>query len=67
MLFFSPQVIQNILDNEHDYAKELQVLLSTYLRSLQANDKLVYQVLLCPGHLHSTIHHSKVTCTGTKY
>ncbi|XP_078268372.1 rho guanine nucleotide exchange factor 6 isoform X2 [Rhinoraja longicauda] len=33
-------VIQNILDNEHDFAKELQVLLSTYLRSLQANDKL---------------------------
>ncbi|XP_069749655.1 rho guanine nucleotide exchange factor 6 [Narcine bancroftii] len=33
-------VIQNILDNERDYAKELQVLLSTYLRSLQANDKL---------------------------
>ncbi|XP_067853435.1 rho guanine nucleotide exchange factor 6 isoform X3 [Heptranchias perlo] len=33
-------VIQNILDNERDYAKELQILLSTYLRSLQANDKL---------------------------
>ncbi|XP_078403854.1 rho guanine nucleotide exchange factor 6 isoform X2 [Cetorhinus maximus] len=33
-------VIQNILDNERDYAKELQVLLSTYLRPLQANDKL---------------------------
>ncbi|XP_072451738.1 rho guanine nucleotide exchange factor 6 isoform X2 [Chiloscyllium punctatum] len=33
-------VVQNILDNERDYAKELQVLLSTYLRSLQANDKL---------------------------
>ncbi|XP_078067866.1 rho guanine nucleotide exchange factor 7-like isoform X2 [Mustelus asterias] len=33
-------VIQNILDNERDYAKELQLLLNTYLRSLQANDKL---------------------------
>ncbi|XP_048400581.1 rho guanine nucleotide exchange factor 6 isoform X1 [Stegostoma tigrinum] len=33
-------VVQNILDNERDYAKELQVLLNTYLRSLQANDKL---------------------------
>ncbi|XP_038630467.1 rho guanine nucleotide exchange factor 6-like isoform X3 [Scyliorhinus canicula] len=33
-------VTQNILDNERDYAKELQVLLNTYLRSLQANDKL---------------------------
>uniref|UniRef100_UPI00398F1B38 rho guanine nucleotide exchange factor 6 isoform X2 n=1 Tax=Pristiophorus japonicus TaxID=55135 RepID=UPI00398F1B38 len=33
-------VIQNILDNERDYAKELQVLLNTYLRLLQASDKL---------------------------
>uniref|UniRef100_A0A4W3ID18 Rac/Cdc42 guanine nucleotide exchange factor 6 n=1 Tax=Callorhinchus milii TaxID=7868 RepID=A0A4W3ID18_CALMI len=33
-------VIQNIVENERDYSKELQNLLGTYLRSLQANDKL---------------------------
>ncbi|XP_072482662.1 rho guanine nucleotide exchange factor 6 isoform X2 [Notamacropus eugenii] len=33
-------VLQNILETEQDYAKELQSLLGTYLRPLQANDKL---------------------------
>ncbi|XP_051825283.1 rho guanine nucleotide exchange factor 6 isoform X2 [Antechinus flavipes] len=33
-------VLQNILETEQDYAKELQSLLATYLRPLQANDKL---------------------------
>ncbi|XP_055986190.1 rho guanine nucleotide exchange factor 6 isoform X2 [Sorex fumeus] len=33
-------VLQNILDTEKDYAKELQSLLATYLRPLQANNNL---------------------------
>ncbi|XP_027702215.1 rho guanine nucleotide exchange factor 6 isoform X3 [Vombatus ursinus] len=33
-------VLQNILETEQDYAKELQSLLGTYLRPLQANDRL---------------------------
>lgn len=33
-------VLQNILDTERDYAKELQSLLGTYLRPLQSYDKL---------------------------
>ncbi|XP_074062579.1 rho guanine nucleotide exchange factor 6 isoform X2 [Macrotis lagotis] len=33
-------VLQNILETEQDYAKELQSLLGTYLRPLQTNDKL---------------------------
>ncbi|XP_032966092.1 rho guanine nucleotide exchange factor 6 isoform X5 [Rhinolophus ferrumequinum] len=32
-------VLQNILDTEKDYAKELQSLLVTYLRPLQSNNK----------------------------
>ncbi|TRZ05840.1 hypothetical protein HGM15179_021267, partial [Zosterops borbonicus] len=34
------QVLQNILETERDYAKELQSLLGTYLRPLQSYDKL---------------------------
>ena len=37
--FVSPQVLQNILDTEKDYAKELQSLLVTYLRPLQSNNQ----------------------------
>ncbi|XP_069468891.1 rho guanine nucleotide exchange factor 6 isoform X2 [Ambystoma mexicanum] len=33
-------VLQNILETERDYAKELQSLLATYLRPLQCNEKL---------------------------
>ncbi|XP_048192906.1 rho guanine nucleotide exchange factor 6 isoform X3 [Perognathus longimembris pacificus] len=33
-------VLQNILDNEKEYAKELQSLLVTYLRPLQSNNNL---------------------------
>nr|XP_023489793.1 rho guanine nucleotide exchange factor 6 isoform X2 [Equus caballus] len=33
-------VLQNILDTERDYAKELQSLLVTYLRPLQSNNNL---------------------------
>nr|XP_020665985.1 rho guanine nucleotide exchange factor 6 [Pogona vitticeps] len=33
-------VLQNILETEQDYARELQSLLSTYLRPLQSYDKL---------------------------
>ncbi|XP_055492586.1 rho guanine nucleotide exchange factor 7-like isoform X1 [Leucoraja erinacea] len=33
-------VLQNILDTECDYAEELTMLLSTFLRPLQASDKL---------------------------
>ncbi|KAK6485664.1 rho guanine nucleotide exchange factor 7-like isoform X1 [Huso huso] len=33
-------VLQNILETESEYAKELQNLLSNYLRSLQATDKI---------------------------
>ncbi|XP_030065972.1 rho guanine nucleotide exchange factor 6 isoform X2 [Microcaecilia unicolor] len=32
-------VLQNILDTERDYAKELNLLLGTYLRPLQSDDK----------------------------
>uniref|UniRef100_A0A452U1J4 Rac/Cdc42 guanine nucleotide exchange factor 6 n=1 Tax=Ursus maritimus TaxID=29073 RepID=A0A452U1J4_URSMA len=34
------KVLQNILDTEKDYAKELQSLLVTYLRPLQSNNNL---------------------------
>ncbi|KAG8517004.1 Rho guanine nucleotide exchange factor 7, partial [Galemys pyrenaicus] len=33
-------VLQNILETENEYAKELQTMLSTYLRPLQASEKL---------------------------
>uniref|UniRef100_A0A6I8QY34 Rac/Cdc42 guanine nucleotide exchange factor 6 n=1 Tax=Xenopus tropicalis TaxID=8364 RepID=A0A6I8QY34_XENTR len=33
-------VLQNILETERSYAKELQLLLSTYLRPLQSHDKI---------------------------
>lgn len=33
------QVLQNILETEREYAKELQSLLGTYLKSLQSYDK----------------------------
>ncbi|MEE6496724.1 hypothetical protein FKM82_002474 [Ascaphus truei] len=33
-------VLQNILETERDYSKELQLLLSMYLRPLQAHDKI---------------------------
>ncbi|XP_049992870.1 rho guanine nucleotide exchange factor 7 isoform X4 [Alexandromys fortis] len=33
-------VLQNILETEHDYSKELQSMLSTYLRPLQTSEKL---------------------------
>ncbi|TRZ08066.1 hypothetical protein HGM15179_019042, partial [Zosterops borbonicus] len=37
---YYPVVLQNILETERDYAKELQSLLGTYLRPLQCYDKL---------------------------
>ncbi|NXA73620.1 ARHG6 factor, partial [Thryothorus ludovicianus] len=37
---YYPVVLQNILETEQDYAKELQSLLGTYLRPLQSYDKL---------------------------
>ncbi|NWR47170.1 ARHG6 factor, partial [Regulus satrapa] len=37
---YYPVVLQNILETERDYAKELQLLLGTYLRPLQSYDKL---------------------------
>ncbi|NWX19256.1 ARHG6 factor, partial [Aegotheles bennettii] len=37
---YYPVVLQNILETERDYAKELQSLLGTYLRPLQSYDKL---------------------------
>ncbi|XP_063279430.1 rho guanine nucleotide exchange factor 6 isoform X2 [Prinia subflava] len=37
---YYPVVLQNILESERDYAKELQSLLGTYLRPLQSYDKL---------------------------
>lgn len=33
------QVLQNILETEHEYSKELQSMLSTYLRPLQTSEK----------------------------
>lgn len=33
-------VLQNILETEHEYSKELQSVLSTYLRPLQTSEKL---------------------------
>ncbi|NWT20740.1 ARHG6 factor, partial [Vireo altiloquus] len=37
---YYPVVLQNILETERDYAKELHSLLGTYLRPLQSYDKL---------------------------
>ncbi|XP_025966768.2 rho guanine nucleotide exchange factor 6 isoform X2 [Dromaius novaehollandiae] len=37
---YYPVVLQNILETERDYAKELQSLLGAYLRPLQSYDKL---------------------------
>ncbi|XP_005500573.2 rho guanine nucleotide exchange factor 6 isoform X4 [Columba livia] len=37
---YYPVVLQNILETERDYAKELQSLLGNYLRPLQSYDKL---------------------------
>ncbi|NWS34106.1 ARHG6 factor, partial [Polioptila caerulea] len=37
---YYPAVLQNILETERDYAKELQSLLGSYLRPLQSYDKL---------------------------
>ncbi|NWY64963.1 ARHG6 factor, partial [Erithacus rubecula] len=37
---YYPVVLQNILETERDYAKELQSLLGTYLRPLQSYEKL---------------------------
>jgi len=34
-------VLQNILETENEYAKELQTMLSNYLRPLQASEKYV--------------------------
>lgn len=36
----SQVVLQNILETEHEYSKELQSVLSTYLRPLQTSEKL---------------------------
>ncbi|XP_059832658.1 rho guanine nucleotide exchange factor 6 isoform X2 [Hypanus sabinus] len=56
-------VIQNILDNERDYAKELQVLLSTYLRSLQANDKLsAADIIALKGNLEEICSFQQSLC-----
>ncbi|XP_059826571.1 rho guanine nucleotide exchange factor 7-like isoform X3 [Hypanus sabinus] len=45
-------VLQNILDTECDYAEELTMLLSTFLRPLQASDKLsVAEVTSLMGNL----------------
>lgn len=33
------QVVQNIVQTETEYCKELQTLLSTYLRALQPTDR----------------------------
>ncbi|XP_072885195.1 rho guanine nucleotide exchange factor 7-like isoform X1 [Hemitrygon akajei] len=45
-------VLQNILDTECDYAEELMMLLSTFLRPLQASDKLsVAEVTSLMGNL----------------
>ncbi|XP_062917249.1 rho guanine nucleotide exchange factor 6 isoform X3 [Mobula hypostoma] len=56
-------VIQNILDNERDYAKELQVLLSTYLRSLQANDKLsAADIMALKGNLEEICSFQQSLC-----
>lgn len=37
--YYLLQVLQNILETEHDYSKELQSMLSTYLRPLQTSEK----------------------------
>ncbi|CAO2611433.1 Rho guanine nucleotide exchange factor 7 [Lemmus lemmus] len=38
--YYLLQVLQNILETEHEYSKELQSVLSTYLRPLQTSEKL---------------------------
>lgn len=40
-MFSHIKVLQNILETERSYAKELQILISTYLRPLQSYDKWV--------------------------
>src|SRR4029434_8178399 len=41
------QVLQNILETETEYSKELQSLLSSYLRPLQSSEKEVVCVRVC--------------------
>uniref|UniRef100_A0A8C6Z6U8 Rho guanine nucleotide exchange factor 7 n=1 Tax=Nothoprocta perdicaria TaxID=30464 RepID=A0A8C6Z6U8_NOTPE len=41
-------VLQNILETENEYAKELQTILSNYLRPLQASEKyVIFHLFLC--------------------
>ncbi len=44
------QVVQNIVQTETEYCKELQTLLSTYLRALQPTDRSEHK----PGVQHYT-------------
>nr|XP_036872776.1 rho guanine nucleotide exchange factor 6 isoform X6 [Manis javanica] len=48
-------VLQNILDTEKDYAKELQSLLVTYLRPLQSNNKSIHGSHICIVFSLSTV------------
>uniref|UniRef100_A0A8B9SNH5 Rho guanine nucleotide exchange factor 7 n=1 Tax=Anas platyrhynchos TaxID=8839 RepID=A0A8B9SNH5_ANAPL len=44
-------VLQNILETENEYAKELQTMLSNYLRPLQASEKYVTNTSYLMGNL----------------
>ncbi|XP_074863871.1 rho guanine nucleotide exchange factor 6 isoform X3 [Carettochelys insculpta] len=63
-------VLQNILETERDYAKELQSLLGTYLRPLQSYDKLsVVDIASLLGNVEEiclfqqTLNHALEECT----
>ncbi|XP_044538566.1 rho guanine nucleotide exchange factor 6 [Gracilinanus agilis] len=66
-------VLQNILETEQDYAKELQSLLGTYLRPLQSNDNdslekfMESQGAATPGILLLTTNLSKPFMRLEKY
>uniref|UniRef100_A0A8C8HFS6 Osteoclast-stimulating factor 1 n=1 Tax=Oncorhynchus tshawytscha TaxID=74940 RepID=A0A8C8HFS6_ONCTS len=49
-------VLQNILETETEYSKELQSLLTSYLHSLQPTDKLSSADVI-PEHTHTHTHH----------
>uniref|UniRef100_A0A8C5N362 Rac/Cdc42 guanine nucleotide exchange factor 6 n=1 Tax=Leptobrachium leishanense TaxID=445787 RepID=A0A8C5N362_9ANUR len=56
-------VLQNILETERTYSKELQLLLSTYLRPLQSYDKLnASDVLLLLGNFEDICTFQQTIC-----
>lgn len=54
------QVLQNILETETEYSKDLQSLLTNYLRPLQSTDKYDSQSLIKPGQSFSILYNRKL-------